>query len=77
VKDYEHVGVRPDTWITEQVPRAANGITRFQNAPTGLGAMHLQMLGSPNARQAGTHNQNIEGRAVVAIECLLSRGVHF
>jgi hypothetical protein len=38
--------------------------------------MHLQMLGSPNARQAGTHNQNIEGAGVVAIDCILSRGVH-
>ena len=54
-----HVGVRANAWVLEQIPGAADGLARFQNAPSSLWTMHLQMSGCANSRQTCAHNEDI------------------
>jgi hypothetical protein len=70
-----HVGVGANAGVLEQIPGAAYGFAGFQNAPTGLGAMHLQMPGRANARKTSTHNEHIhDGRLAGRLRLL--RGGH-
>jgi hypothetical protein len=63
-----HVGVRPHARIAEQVPGAADPLTRLQDDVALIRAAALQMTGGADTRQAGADHQHIE---VVAV-----RGTH-
>jgi hypothetical protein len=56
----EHVGVRTDTWITEQVPRAAEPLATLQYGDGLVGKLCRHMTGSTDTGQAGADDQDVE-----------------
>ena len=54
-----HVGVRPDTGITEQIPRTTHIGALLNNGVALVRALHCEVRRSANAGQSRSNNQNI------------------
>ena len=52
----EHVTVRSDAGIAEQIPGSAEGLATFEDGVGLAGAFSLQVEGGVDARQAGAHD---------------------
>ena len=55
----EHVGIRPDTGVAEQVPSASNRFATLQNFDAFAFAVLLDVACCTNARQTGADNQYV------------------
>src|SRR5207244_1007150 len=60
VAEREHVGVRADTWVAEQVPGATDGIAGLEDGVAGPGALGLHVVASADAGQPRAHNENVD-----------------
>jgi hypothetical protein len=60
VTQREHVGVRADTRIAEQVPGATDRPTGLQNRERLARAPPLQVAGGTDPGQTGTHDEHID-----------------
>lgn len=60
ISEREHVRIRPNAGISEQIPRSAKRPPPFQNDVALLRQLGLQVITSRNARQAGAHDQYVE-----------------
>ena len=58
----EHVGVRADARVAEQIPRAAHRRAALQDCETGRRTTLAQVVSRAHARQACTDDQHIELR---------------
>ena len=56
----EHVGVRADAWVLEQVPRAAEVLAALQDRVALGRAAVLQMPGGADAGDTGSHDDDVE-----------------
>ncbi len=56
----EHVGVRADAGIAEQVPGAPDLLTRLEDRDRGTGEGAAQVAGGADPRQAGAEDQHVE-----------------
>ena len=59
VAEGEHVRVRPDAGVAEQVPGSADGAPGLQDRVGLPRAVLLQMAGGPDAGQAGADDQDV------------------
>src|SRR5690554_1447287 len=59
ITEGEHVGIRTDAGIAEQVPGTAHGLTALQNGKALAGAFPFQMAGHADAGYPGTDDQDI------------------
>ena len=59
VAEREHVGVRPDARVAEQVPRAAHGVARLEDGEALAGAPRAQMGARADAREPGAGDQDV------------------
>lgn len=60
VAEGEHVGVRPDAGITEQVPGAADRVAGLQHRVRLLRAVAAQVAGGTHAGQAGADDEHVD-----------------
>ena len=56
----EHVGVRTDSGITEQVPGATYSRTVFKDDERLLRAPDSEVMSGADAGESGPHNQNVK-----------------
>src|SRR5215470_18000203 len=56
----EHIRVRTDAGISEQIPGAAYGSAVFKNDKRFVRALHAQVMSSIDAGEPSPHNQNVE-----------------
>ena len=59
VAEGEHVGVRPDAGVAEEVPRAADGAAGLEDGVGGAGTLRLEVAGAPDAGQPGPQDQYV------------------
>ena len=57
-----HVGVRPDTGVTEQIPCTAHVGALLNNGVTLVRALHCEVRRSADAGQSSSYDQNIYSR---------------
>ena len=55
-----HVAVGSDAGIAEQVPRATQVLTPFEDGEGTVGTVHLQVVGGRDTRDAGTDDEHVE-----------------
>ena len=67
----EHVGVRADAGIAEQVPGPADRLARLEDRDRGAGEGPAQVAGGADSRQAGAEDQDVE---VLLAGGILARG---
>ena len=60
VAEREHVGVRADARVAEQVPGAADRLARLEDRVALAGALGLQVVGGADAGEAGADDQDVE-----------------
>src|SRR5206468_3970460 len=60
VAEGEHVGIRADPGVTEQVPRTADGVARLEDRVRGPRAIGLHVVTGADARKPGSDDQNVE-----------------
>ena len=65
----EHVGVRADPRVAEQVPGAADRIARLEDRERELGKGASQMARGSDPRQAGAEDQDVEVLERLAVGC--------
>src|SRR5258705_6750115 len=59
ITEREHVRVRPDARVTEQVPGAADGVAAFEHDHRLVRALLAQLAGGADAGQACPDDQNV------------------
>src|SRR3979411_834133 len=59
VAQCEHVGVGPDAWVTEEIPRAADRITPFEDRVRRPRTLRLDVVAGTDAGQAGADDEDI------------------
>ena len=60
VAEREHVGVRADARVAEEVPGAADGVAGLEDGKGLLGQLGAQVAGGADAREAGADDQDID-----------------
>ena len=60
VAECEHVGVRPDAGVAEQVPGAADGVAGLEDRVAATGALGLQAVAGADPGEAGTDHDDVE-----------------
>src|SRR4051812_43758441 len=56
----EHVRVRPDAGIAEQVPGATEIVPRLEHGVRAMRALRLESVGGPDAGQPGTDDEDVQ-----------------
>src|SRR5258705_11391642 len=59
IAEREHVRVRPDARVMEQVPGAADGVAAFEHEHRLVRALLAQLAGAADAGQACPDDQNV------------------
>src|SRR5262249_26334004 len=60
IRHSEHVRIRTNAGIAEQIPGAADRCTIFKNDEGLIRALFAKVMGGGDAGQPGSHNQNVE-----------------
>jgi hypothetical protein len=60
VAEGEHVGVRADAGVAEEVPRAAEALAGLQDRHAAARVAAAQLRGGTDAGQAGPHHQDVD-----------------
>jgi hypothetical protein len=60
VAEGEHVGVRPDARVAEQVPGAADRVPRLEDGEALVGALLAQVAGGTDTGETGPHDEDVE-----------------
>jgi hypothetical protein len=60
VAERVHVRVRPDPGVPEQIPRAADGVSRLEDGEGLARALGLEVAAGADARKAGADDQHVK-----------------
>src|SRR5262249_45951102 len=72
VAEREHVGVRADAWVAEEVPGPTAALPRLQQGERLAGAVRLEVAGGADARESCADDEDVE--VLLRHARLLTRG---